>query len=137
TDDTGYGLCVLDRGGLPFGVRRRRNVVSEVQVAPAARCGRRSCWRPAANGFVYAGLKGRSAGLRLLGLRAAAPRRPSSTVTASGKRLSVGPLPLSLPATVQLSATTDRCWSAEYDSFVPFNRRNFFAARAGERPPGR
>jgi cysteine-rich repeat protein len=137
TDDTGYGLCVLDRGSLPFGVRRRRSVVSELDVAAAARCGKRSCWHPAASGFVYADAKGRSAGLRLLGLRAAAAPKPSITVAASGKRLSVGPLPLSLPATAQLSASTGRCWSAEYDSFVPFNRRNFFAARAGERPPGR
>jgi cysteine-rich repeat protein len=131
TSTTGYRLCVFDARGLPTGVRRRRHVVLSATVPPGGMCGRRPCWRRRVDGGVRYRAGGQPEGIRSIDLAPVPGGLPAIRVMGGGRRLRLGELPISSPATVQLRADDGACWEADYERFVRTNDAQRFVARGG------
>lgn len=102
----GYRLCIWDGSD---------TVVSEPAVAPGGLCSGKPCWKATSTGFVYKDKTSMSGGVKKLLVKAADAGRAKALVKAKGAALEVPPLPLVLPAVVQLHADTGTCWSAVFD----------------------
>ena len=103
---TDYRLCVYGSTGLEV----------DVPVAPAGVCDGRSCWTAGRRGFRYRDLDNSSSAASDLLLRTGDNRRAATFFAAGGPLLKIPPLPLPLPATVQLRAATGVCWTTTHSA---------------------
>jgi hypothetical protein len=106
----GYVLCLYDEtGARPYEIAHAR--------APAGgTCGTRPCWKATATGFKYGNAARTPDGMKKLQLKAGDDGRAQAKAAASGALLDPPPLPLALPARVQLQAGNGSCWEATYDA---------------------
>ncbi len=127
--DTDYALCVYDASANPQPIMSAR--------APAGgTCGTAAipCWReiggPGPPVEYYDSLA-TSDGLMRVRLKPGAEGKARVIVGGRGAALSLPELPLALPVTVQLQASTGECWTASYEAFVRMNADGTFRARPG------
>jgi hypothetical protein len=82
--------------------------------------GDQSCWRKlgkgADGGYAYEDAGRASDGLAEMLLKPGSNRKARILVTAKGEKLALPPLPLALPARVQLQTTNGGCWEATYST---------------------
>jgi hypothetical protein len=107
---TDYVACIYDESGAPRQVFRAR--------APAGgTCGTKPCWKLlAGKGFNYSDNDKTPDGLKKLQLRAGVEGRAQVKAGGTGVRLTPPPLPLALPARVQLQASNGACWEAVFSA---------------------
>ena len=122
-----YFVCLYDGGGTR---------VSESIVEPGGTCGVKPCWKglgnpPGSKGYKYVNKVGNDAGVKKLILKPGDQGKAKAIVTAKGEALDMPVLPLALPVTAQLVATTGTCWSASFEpAGVLKNTDGVFAAKA-------
>ncbi len=83
--------------------------------------GDQSCWRKLGKsadgaGYAYEDAGRASDGLAEMLLKPGSNRKARIVVTAKGEKLALPPLPLALPARVQLQTTNGGCWEATYST---------------------
>jgi hypothetical protein len=128
TADTGYALCLYGPGD---------SLIYGSLVDPGGTCGTKPCWKalgnpPGVKGFRMKNKARTPHGVLKLVLKTGEAGK--AKVVASGGRAllfdgpgGVPPLPLALPATLQLQSTTGECWQATYDGAgVGKNEAGFF-----------
>jgi hypothetical protein len=125
-----YTFCLYDGGG---------TLVSEATAAPGGLCGTsnpKPCWKalgtpPGAKGYKYVHKETNADGVQKLILKPGDAGRAKAIVKAKGAALDAPALPLLLPATAQLQATTGTCWSAAFTTAgVLKNTDTVFAGKA-------
>ena len=127
-----YRLCLYDLAAAP-------PVLRLSAVAPAAGlCGGRACWRvTGGQGFRYHDRARTPDGLDRLELRAGPAGKAKMRVTGRGEHLALPPLPLALPARVQLHGRDGECWETLFDAAgTTRNDARRFKARAVLPTPG-
>jgi hypothetical protein len=128
TVDTGYALCLYDPSD---------TLVYASEVEPGGTCGTKPCWKalgnpPGVKGFRMKNKARTPHGVLKLVLKTGEAGK--AKIVASGGRAllfdgpgGVPPLPLALPATMQLQSATGECWQATYDGAgVGKNEAGFF-----------
>jgi hypothetical protein len=128
TVDTGYALCLYDPSDM---------LVYASEVEPGGTCGTKPCWKalgnpPGVKGFRMKNKARTPHGVLKLVLKTGEAGK--AKIVASGGRAllfdgpgGVPPLPLALPATMQLQSATGECWQATYDGAgVGKNEAGFF-----------
>jgi hypothetical protein len=109
-------LCIYDESGAAS------TLVFKATAPAGATCGaNQACWRKLGKkgegaGYAYEDAAGASDGLAEMLLKPGANKKAQIAVTAKGKNLAVPPLPLALPARVQLQTTNGGCWEATYSA---------------------
>jgi hypothetical protein len=110
--------------------------VSASTVDPGGTCGAKPCWKalgtpPGSKGYKYVNKESNAEGVAKLILKPGEQGKAKAIAKAKGDDLDMPALPLALPVTAQLVATTGTCWSA---SFAPAgvlkNTTTVFAAKA-------
>jgi len=126
-----YRLCLYDEsGGTPA-------VVLEAQVPVATTCGTKPCWKglgspSGSKGFRYKNKARTPHGVQVAVLKAGAEGKAKIVIKGGRENLFKGvagapPLPLPLPATLQLQNVRGECWQATYDTDgVGSNETGFF-----------
>jgi len=112
-----YALCLYDESGAP-------TLVFDAAVPAGGTCGTRPCWRasgkpPGAKGFKYKNKERTPEGIQKLVLKPRIEGKAKVVVKGGGPNLSAGafglpPLPLPLPARLQLQGPSGACWEAVY-----------------------
>jgi hypothetical protein len=128
TADTGYALCLYGPAD---------TLIYGSLVDPGGTCGTKPCWKalgnpPGVKGFRMKNKDRTPHGVLKLVLKPGIAGK--AKIVASGGRAllfdgpgGVPPLPLALPATMQLQSTTGECWQATYDGAgVGKNEAGFF-----------
>jgi cysteine-rich repeat protein len=108
TDDD-YALCIYDESGGPA-------LVFEAAAPAGGMCAGHPCWKAVAQGFAYDDPERTPAGLDTIALEAGGAGDARIAVTGKGASLVPPPLPLALPARVQLQATNGSCWEATFSA---------------------
>jgi hypothetical protein len=107
---TAYVLCLYDESGTP-------SEVAHAQAPAGGLCGTKPCWKQlAGKGYNYADRAKTPDGMAKVQLRAGLDGKAQVKATASGDLLDPPPLPLALPARVQLQASSGECWEATFSS---------------------
>lgn len=122
----GYRLCLYDASTEPA-------LLLLSASAPAGGvCGRGACWRANRNtGFRYRDAARTPEGIDRLDLRAGSDRQAKMRATGKGPLLVLPPLPLPLPARVQLHGRAGECWETAFDATgTQHNDTRRFKARA-------
>jgi hypothetical protein len=117
TTDTSYSFCVYDPSS---------TLLFRADAPAGGMCGARPCWRgigspPGAKGFTYKDTARTPHGIVKGVYRPGAVGRAKITVSAGGLNVfsappGAPPLPLPLPARVQLQTSGGECWEATYTS---------------------
>jgi len=121
--DTHYALCLYDASANPQPRLHAR--------APAGGicAGIYPCWKePFPERLDYSDRDADPDGLRLVRLSAGPEGKARIQVRGKGANLDMPALPLVPPVTVQLQASNDECWKAEYEEFVKKNQVDLFRA---------
>ena len=106
--DDPYALCLFDESGSTPRVAFRA-------LTRTGSCGKKPCWKAAnARSFKYTDRAGTPDGLDTIQLKAGATDKAKVLVAANGAPLEIPPLPLALPARMQLQAPNGQCWEARY-----------------------
>jgi hypothetical protein len=102
-----YALCVFTPG-----------LALKAKALPAmSACGTRACWKVLGiKGFAYADPAASSDGMSKISLKAGLAGKAKALVKGKGTHLPALPLPLGLPAKVQLQAHNGKCWEADFSS---------------------
>jgi hypothetical protein len=122
-----YAVCLYDGSG---------TLVSASEVAAGGTCGVKPCWKPLGNppgakGYKYVNKVGNTDGVRKLVVKPGEQGKAAAIVKAKGESLDMPVLPMTLPVTAQLVATTGTCWSASFETGgVLKNTSGAFAAKA-------
>jgi hypothetical protein len=122
-----FFVCLYDGGDA---------LVSTSTVEPGGTCGVKPCWKalgtPAGSkGYKYVNKESNAAGVAKLILKPGAQGKAKAIAKAKGEALDMPVLPLGLPVTAQLVATTGTCWSASFEpGGVLKNTSSVFAAKA-------
>ena len=113
----GYTLCLYDESGAP-------SLVFDAAIPAGGLCGTKPCWKgtgdpPGATGFKYKNKERKPEGVLKLVLKAGIEGKAKVVVKGGGPRLSAGalglpPLPLALPARLQLHGPGGACWEGVY-----------------------
>ncbi len=122
----GYRLCLYDASTDP-------GLLLLSATAPAGGvCGRGACWRANRDtGFRYRNGARTPDGIDRLDLRAGKDRQAKMRATGKGPLLVLPPLPLPLPARVQLHGRGGECWETAFDAAgTQHNDTRRFKARA-------
>ena len=132
---TAYRVCLLDHAELPGDVRRRRRVLLAADVPAEGTCNGHPCWqaRPG-GGFVFRGGPHPLDGISTIAVAPGPALASTISVSGAGAALSLGSLPATLDATMQLSNDAGSCWQADYGTFVRVNTRKRLKANGGEVP---
>jgi hypothetical protein len=88
-------------------------------IAPAGgTCGTKPCWKARGiNGFSYSDRSNANDGISKILLKAGLDSKAKAQIKGKGSMLPSLPLPLTLPATVQLQSThNDECWEATFST---------------------
>jgi len=114
-----YALCLYDESGTPA-------LVFDAPISAGGTCGTKPCWKgtgdpPGATGFKYKNKDRTPEGVLKLVLKAGLEGKAKVVVKGGGPRLGNGafglpPLPLALPARLQLQGPGGECWEAVYSS---------------------
>lgn len=133
-----YAMCIFDESGAAPSV-------AFAAVTRVGQCGDRPCWQATgARGFAYK--DGQHAGdwIDEVVLRSGGDGNARITVTGNGPALEGPPLPLSLPARVQLQAQNGQCWEARFfelgaahDDAKRFKGKAFRPSTVAARRPGK
>jgi hypothetical protein len=128
TTDTGYALCLYGPGD---------TLIYGSLVDPGGTCGTKPCWKALGNPAGSKGYRMKSKtrephGVQKLILKVGIEGK-AKIVAKGGRELlfdgpgGVAPLPLPLPATMQLQSTAGECWQATYEAEgVGKNEAGFF-----------
>jgi hypothetical protein len=122
-----YSVCLYDGGG---------TLVSASRVEPGGTCGVKPCWKalgtPAGSkGHKYVNKIGNTDGVKKLIVKPGEQGKAKAVVKAKGDGLDMPALPLALPVTAQLVASTGTCWSAAFEADgVLKNATGVFAAKS-------
>jgi hypothetical protein len=117
TADTGYALCLYGPGDA---------LVYASEVEPGGTCGTKPCWKalgnpPGSKGYRMKSKTREPHGVLKLVLKAGIEGK-AKVVAQGGRELvfdgpgGVPPLPLPLPATMQLQGANGECWQATYEA---------------------
>ncbi|HZR80451.1 MAG TPA: SBBP repeat-containing protein [Candidatus Binatia bacterium] len=104
---TGYQLCLYTQ-----------NTLRAAALMPAAgTCSGHPCWRSLPTGFLYSDKDATPLGLSKMTMKAGAPGKAKIGISGKGANLPDTPLPLALPAKIQLIRIDDgTCWEATYST---------------------
>jgi hypothetical protein len=104
----GAVLCLYDESGPP-------ELRTTLAVPAGGQCKGKPCWKPGTTGFKYKDPQRTPNGIDKLTLKAAAAGK--AKISAGGKAGNIPPLPplpLALPARVQLQSASGECWEAVF-----------------------
>jgi len=87
---------------------------TEAFVPSGGVCDGKPCWKAINNGFLFKDKAAANGGVKKLLVKAGDAGKAKLVVKAKGASLPTPPLPLTLPATMQLHGTSGTCWSAEF-----------------------
>jgi hypothetical protein len=108
-DVTSYDVCLRDDG--------TGATIFAAAIPAGGLCGTKPCWKAlGAKGWRYKDATGARGGVRVLHLKAGADGKSSVIVKGKGANLALPSLPLALPVTMRVRASTGRCWA---DTFTP------------------
>ena len=114
-------LCVADGAG---------NLKLSAAMPAGGVCAGKNCWRATKSGYSYADPELAPTGVRSASLRASASGAGSIKVKGKGEHLSLGALPLVLPATVRLVRSDAAvCWESHFTTATR-NEVTVFRAKA-------
>jgi 6-phosphogluconolactonase (cycloisomerase 2 family) len=101
-----YAFCVYDPGA---------TLVQQVVIPAGGVCDESPCWRTATTGFKYRDRERTPEGVLRMALKQRTTGPGRLMVRARGEHLpALPPLPLALPATVQVQSAGGPCWEATY-----------------------
>jgi hypothetical protein len=129
-----YALCLYDESGAPA-------LVFDAAIPAGGTCGTKPCWKgtgepPGAKGFKYKNKERTPEGVLKLVLKAGLEGKTKVVVKGGGPHLGAGvfglpPLPLALPARMQLQGPGGACWEAVYSAAgVTMNSATEFGGKA-------
>jgi uncharacterized delta-60 repeat protein len=105
---TAYALCGYGPGP---------SLLFELAAPPGDLCAGRACWSLLGRtGFTYRDRERTPTGLDLLRVRSGDAGRVSMIAKGKGSSLTLPPLPLALPATVQLRTSDGPCWETTFSA---------------------
>jgi murein DD-endopeptidase MepM/ murein hydrolase activator NlpD len=113
SDAATYSLCVYDDagGGEPL-------LGMDIPTGVAGACGAGSCWKPiSTKGYKFKDKSGTASGITGAKLKAGAAGKTGLKLQGRGAKLPSAPLPLVLPATVQMivgDGMTTTCWESSF-----------------------
>ncbi len=105
TDD--FALCIFDGA----------NLVLQLDAPAGGTCGGKPCWKPISiKGFTYKDKERTPDGIDKLLLKAGLAGKAKALVKGKADNLPALPLPLSLPAVVQLQSESGGCWESTFSA---------------------
>jgi hypothetical protein len=104
---TAYALCIYDGGD---------GQLLRAEAPAGQQCRGTNCWTFSGNTFRYRDRDASPDGLTLIKLKAGISGKAAAIVKAKGENLATPGLPLGLPVTVQLHASSGACWESTHST---------------------